>query len=170
MSGIPVFQISRYLSKGIYEKRNVEIQMNLLPEFEKNKLLEELYFRKTMYATQSVDCYLNGLINQKLADMVLDKANIDFKQLVSSLTDKQIQNICEYLQKVVVKVTNYRDFEFAQICTGGIPTSDIDVKTMESKMVSNVLFTGEILDVDGICGGYNLHFAWATGFIAGRSL
>ena len=81
-----------------------------------------------------------------------------------------MQRIAELLQEITVTVTNYRDFEFAQVCTGGIPVSDVNNLTLESKFAPNIYFAGEILDVDGICGGYNLHFAWATGYIAGKAI
>ena len=89
---------------------------------------------------------------------------------VSSLSNKDIEDLAVLMQDLKVKVTRYRDYEFAQICTGGIPVTDIDIETLESKLVKNLYFVGEIIDIDGICGGYNLHFAWATGYIAGKSV
>ena len=62
---------------------------------------------------------------------------------------------------------SYRDYEFAQVCAGGINSEEIDIKTLESKLVPGMFFAGEILDVDGICGGYNLQWAWTSGYIAG---
>ena len=170
LSGIPVFQISRYLSKGLYQKSNVKVAINLLPNWEKEQVLGELNHRKTMKYTQPVSSLLNGLINQKLSDALMEKANIDKELFVSSLSDTQMNRLADVLQEISVTVTKFRDYEFAQVCTGGIPVSDIDWSTLESKYVSNVHFAGEILDVDGICGGYNLHFAWATGFLAAKSL
>ena len=170
LSGIPVFQISHFLSKGLYEKKKVEVQLNLLPNFEKEELKEEIAFRRSMFANMPATALLNGLINQKLSDMILDKAGIDKDLYVSSIPSQKIEKIIELLQNLNVTVTNYRDFEFAQVCTGGIPTTDIYYDTLESKIVPNIYFTGEILDVDGICGGYNLHFAWATGYIAGKGI
>jgi len=167
LSGIPVFQISKVLSVGIYEKKNVEIKMNLLPNFTKQEIREELEFRCSIYGTMPVTALLNGFINQKLSEMIIDKAGIDRTLLISSISEHQMGRIIDLLQDIKVKVTNYRDFEFAQVCTGGISPADIKHETLESKFAPNVHFTGEILDVDGICGGYNLHFAWATGFIAG---
>ena len=102
--------------------------------------------------------------------MILDKAGIDRTIYCSSLTKEQIHRVAILLHEITVTVTNYRDFEFAQVCTGGIPVSDININTLESKLVPNVYFAGEVLDVDGICGGYNLHFAWATGYIAGKGI
>ena len=170
LSGIPVFQISSELSKGIYEKKKVEIEINLLPDFDYESLMNEINHRCAIRTNMSVSGLLNGLINQKLADMIIDKAGIDANLYVSSLTKEQKSKIAMLLQGIKVTVTNYRDFEFAQVCRGGIPVTDINPTTLESKFTSNVFFTGEILDVDGICGGYNLHFAWATGYIAGKGL
>ncbi len=148
LSGIPVFQISHYLSEGLYHKSKVEIELNLLPDFDKNQLLLELESRMKKFG-------LNGLINQKIADVM-------FSENMASLAHA--------LQYTRVPVTNYRDFEYAQVCTGGILIEDIDTNTLESRLAPHIFFAGEILDVDGICGGYNLHFAWATGYMAGRNL
>ena len=170
VSGIPVFQISHYLSKGLYEKKTVEIKINLLPDFSYDKLIEELNMRRRIGQTLPVNALLNGLINQKLADMILEKAGLKQDIYISSISNEQIIKIAKLLQEISVTVTNYRDFEFAQVCTGGIPTSDVNPVTLESKLAPRIHFTGEILDVDGICGGYNLHFAWATGYIAGKAV
>lgn len=170
LSGIPVFQISHYLSKGLYEKKNVTIKLNLLPDFDYETIINELNHRKTIGSCMPISFLLNGLINQKLADMILEKVNIDKMRYADSVSLDEIQKIANYLQEITVKVTKYRDFEFAQVCTGGIPVADIHSETLESKFASNVHFAGEILDVDGICGGYNLHFAWATGYIAGKGI
>jgi predicted Rossmann fold flavoprotein len=158
------------LSKGIYDKKKVEIKINLLPDFNKQILLEELSYRQSIGANMPVETLLNGIINQKLSDMILDKAGIDKNTYTSSVSRKEIEKIMVLLQEITITVTNYRDFEFAQVCTGGIPLKDVNMDTLESKLVPNVYFAGEILDVDGICGGYNLHFAWATGYIAGKAI
>ena len=169
LSGIPVFQISHVLSKGLYEKAKVEIAVNLLPDFEQNELLCELEYRRNLFAEQTMEYFLNGLINQKLGDYLLEKTRLDRDMFVSSLSDADLYRLCENLQSITVNVTKYRDYEFAQVCMGGIPVSDISIENLESAIVPNLHFTGEILDVDGICGGYNLHFAWATGYIAGKN-
>lgn len=169
LSGIPVFQISHFLSKALYNKAKVQIAINLLPYFDKVQLIHELNLRKNLCMEDTISTFLNGLIHQKLSDMILDKLLLDKKMFVSSITDKDIDKIADCLLKFKVTVTKCRDFEFAQVCTGGIPVSDINPDTLESKLIKNIYFAGEIIDVDGICGGYNLHFAWATGFIAGKA-
>ncbi len=170
LSGIPVFQISHYVSKGLYEKQNVNIVVALLPEFNKAQLIKELIYRKRGLGQTTATYLLNGLLPQKLSDMLLDKIHVNRENRISFLQEKDFEELAECIQNIQVKVTAYRDFEFAQICTGGIPVIDLETATLESKLAENVHFAGEILDVDGICGGYNLHFAWATGYIAGKAV
>ncbi len=170
LSGIPVFQISRHLSKGLYAKSNVKISVNLLPGWDREKVLSELKHRKTINSKQTVDCLLNGLIHQKLSEIILESASIKSNLKISDLTDSDLYKITSALQNITVSVSKFRDYEFAQVCTGGIPASDIHIDTLESKITPNIFFVGELLDVDGICGGYNLHFAWATGYIAGKTV
>ena len=78
--------------------------------------------------------------------------------------------LAKAIKETVVTVDAARGFDFAQVCAGGIKTEEIDIETLESKIVGNMYFAGEILDVDGICGGYNLQWAWTSGFIAGNSV
>lgn len=166
LSGIPIFQVSRYLSKGIYNKDKVEVRINLFPDLDEIELVNELLYRKSILGEESLSYLFNGLLNHKLANMILEKAHLDENIMISSLTRQELENLAYCIQNAKVKVTNYRDFEFAQVCIGGIPLSDINLETFESKLVKHIYFAGEILDVDGICGGYNLHFAWASGYIA----
>lgn len=169
ISGIPVFQISSHLSKGLYKKGHVVIHMQLLPELTKDQLFIELQKRQTLFSNQPMQVFLNGLLQQKLSEMLLGMAGIDKMMPVNKLSDKQINRLIKLIQCIELTVEKYRDYEFAQVCTGGIPVTDIHTNTLESKAAKGIYFAGELLDVDGICGGYNLHFAWATGFIAGSS-
>lgn len=170
LSGIPVFQISHYLSKALHEKRSARIKVSLLPDFDKIQLKNELNYHKSAFSQSTAAVLLNGLLPRKLSDMLLDKVQIDKDMYLSSLQEKELEKLADAIQDIQVKVTSYRDFEFAQVCTGGIPVSDIQADTLESKFAKHVHFAGEILDVDGICGGYNLHFAWATGYMAGKAV
>ena len=169
VSGIPVFQISHALSKGLYEKRNVKIELSLLPDFSKEALYDEISYRKKRFADSTLAYLLNGLLPQKINDMLLQKAHLDKEMYISSLTDKDIEQLVYLIKKLSFTVTKYRDYEFAQVCTGGIKLADIEWESLESKYARNIYFSGEIIDVDGICGGYNLHFAWATGLIAAQA-
>jgi predicted flavoprotein YhiN len=113
--------------------------------------------------------FLNGLLNKKLSDALWDMLKFNPQMSVSLLSDKQLFRIAETIKTITVKVNKWRDYEFAQICAGGIPATEVHIETLESVYVKNLYFTGEILNIDGICGGYNLHFAWGSGRIAGTA-
>ena len=167
LSGIPVFQISRHLSYGLYEKKITEVTIDLLPDLNLEEVTKELYTRKLRNC--SVDMFLNGLLNKKLTDALWEMLQIHPQTLMSTLSEKQLSQIAKTLKNIKVKVNKWRDYEFAQICAGGIPAEEICVKTFESAYVEGLYFTGEILNIDGICGGYNLHIAWGSGLIAGEA-
>lgn len=171
LSGIPIFQISRYLSYGLYEHKKVEIEIELLPEIDEQKLNLELARRMDRIRSMnkrpiySIALILNGLLPQKLSE---EYAIYLQKQESKDITDEELkQKLIELLKHRCVKVLKPRSFEFAQVCAGGIMTEELDTRTLESKLVPGLFFAGEILDIDGICGGYNLQWAWSSGYVAG---
>lgn len=158
ISGIPVFQVSRVASIGLYEKRTVEAELSFLPHFSEEELKEELGFRvNAMGADVDIEQLLNGLLPGKLNLMLAKKAGKDPSLLL---------NLIRHFR---VKIEKPREFEFAQVCAGGIRSTEIKRDTLSSKLVPGLYFSGEILDVDGICGGYNLQWAWSSGYIAGKN-
>jgi predicted flavoprotein YhiN len=114
--------------------------------------------------------FFEGLINNKIVDIVLDKCNISNNSEYNSLSLDQKKFLCNTLNNFTVNVVGSKSFDSAQVCTGGVDTCFINPETMESTICSNLYVIGELLDVDGICGGYNLGFAWLSGIIAGRSV
>ena len=100
--------------------------------------------------------------------MFLIQAGIRPDRTVGSLTEAQIQTLGDLLCRFEVSVNGTNSFEQAQICCGGVDVREVDAQTMESKKVKGLYFAGEILDVDGICGGYNLQWAWSSGAAAGK--
>ncbi|MDP3130170.1 MAG: NAD(P)/FAD-dependent oxidoreductase, partial [Bacillota bacterium] len=108
--------------------------------------------------------------HKKLIPALIKEAGI-LKQdtLVSKLTATERKKLIDLLFDWRFIVTGNRGFEDAQVTVGGIAVSDIDPVTMESKLVPGLYFTGEIVDIDGPCGGFNLQWAWASGFAAGTS-
>jgi predicted Rossmann fold flavoprotein len=158
ISGIPVFQISRFASLALYEKKRVEAELCFLPDLTDEALLGELqYIRTQLGADASISEVLNGLLPAKLAAELEKRCAGDFHLLLTSLRHFR------------VTVERARDFEFAQVCAGGIRSEEIDRETLASRFVPGLFFAGELLDVDGICGGYNLQWAWASGYVAGKS-
>lgn len=169
ISGIPVFQISREASLALYEKKMCEVAINFLPELSYNEVKAEIVRRCKEHSGMTAGEMLNGLLNHKLIGVLLDKAEIAINDSAGLLKEKQIRNLCNVITTMSVTLTKARDYEFAQVCAGGIRTDEIDVTTLESQLVDGLYFAGELLDVDGICGGYNLQWAWASGYMAGIS-
>lgn len=150
ISGIPVFQVSRYASIALDKKKNVTAVIDFLPDME----TDEIRYLINNDNSFSLEQKLNGMINKKLTAIMI---KYDFKTLIKNL------------KSMKVNVTATGGFEQSQVCTGGVNVDEICSNTMESKIIKNLFITGEIIDVDGICGGYNLQWAWSTGFIAGSN-
>jgi energy-coupling factor transport system ATP-binding protein len=110
---------------------------------------------------------LNGLLNNKLLLELIHKSGVSPDKKGRLLTDDDCKSLTRSIKHTAVSVKKPRGAEFAQVCAGGICTKEIDVRTLESKIHPGLYFCGELLDVDGICGGYNLQWAWTSGYIAG---
>ena len=150
VSGIPVFQISRYAIRAIYEKKKVDLSINFFPELTKQELQEYLGRRKNDCPYKNEKELLTGLFPEKLIRVLSAQ-----KDLISAITDFRLS------------VKSGLSFEQAQICSGGVDTSEVDSHTMESRLHKGLYFAGELLDIDGTCGGYNLQWAWSSGATAG---
>ena len=167
ISGIPTFQISRFASVALDQKKKVSVAIDFLPAMsfdETSKFLNERI--KRMYY-KKCDELLTGVLNKKLASVLLKQSGIDGEAAVSSISAAQAGALAVQIKKFLVKVSAVNPFENAQVCCGGVDTVEINSNTMESKLVKDLYIAGELLDVDGICGGYNLQFAWSSGALAG---
>ena len=171
ISGIPVFQISSPAVRALYEKKTVTVAIDFLPEISSEILCTEFALRKEKCETaENADRLLGGLLNQKLIPVLLKYAGIRSDELLKNISSEKLERLTAGIHNYPVTLEKARDFEFAQVCTGGIRTEEINEKTLESRLLSGLYFAGEILDVDGICGGYNLQWAWSSGYVAGCSV
>lgn len=171
ISGIPVFQISRYVAYGLRDGKEVSVYINFLPNISDNKEeISEFYKeRAERLVYKEMGSFFTGLLNQKLGNVILRMANIDRKLPVSKLSEKQLKALSALTVSFKAECVEVNPFANAQCTAGGINTAEVDPHTMESKLVKGLYFAGEILDIDGICGGYNLQWAWSSGFIAGNA-
>ena len=171
ISGIPVFQISRYVAYGLRDGKEVSVYINFIPNISDNKEeISEFYKeRAERLAYKEMGSFFTGLLNQKLGNVLLRMANIDRKLPVSKLSGKQLKALSALTVSFKAECAEVNPFANAQCAAGGINTNEVDPHTMESKLVKGLYFAGEILDIDGICGGYNLQWAWSSGFIAGNA-
>lgn len=167
ISGPPILQLSRIANKALLEEKHVEIKINTLCEEDYVEVLSYLYYRLGILGRKSVEDSLVGLINQKLIKPILEEVGIDKNKLAANLTSEEIENLCKILIDWPFQVIGSQSFKFAQVTVGGVDTREIDSRNLQSKLVEGLYIVGELLDVDGDCGGYNLQWAWATGYIAG---
>ena len=125
--------------------------------------------RKRRLGGRSAEGFLTGMLNKKLALALLKLSGIAAAEPVETVDQKRFQRLIQVIKQYETVVIATNPYENAQICCGGVDTRQIDPATMESKLVKGLYFAGEIVDVDGICGGYNLQWAWSSGYVAGRS-
>lgn len=169
ISGIPVFQISSLMSRALDKGQMVEVIIDFLPAFSDDELNGYIKDRSiTTTDNRSLNEMLNGLLNNKLLLELIHKSGVSPDKKGRLLTDDDCKSLTRSIKHTVVSVKKPRGLEFAQVCAGGIYTKEIDVRTLESKIHPGLYFCGELLDVDGICGGYNLQWAWTSGYIAGE--
>ncbi|MBO5068801.1 MAG: NAD(P)/FAD-dependent oxidoreductase [Roseburia sp.] len=168
ISGIPVFQISRYATRALHEGKKVYASIDFMPRLEHPALLALLTERFGVQAHEKTTSEaLVGLFNKKLIDVLLKESGIDLRLPAKKIKKTQLQQLCETVKAFRVDITGSKSFDQAQVCAGGVDTSEINAQTMESKFVHGVYFAGEVVDIDGTCGGYNLQWAWSSGYVAG---
>jgi predicted Rossmann fold flavoprotein len=112
---------------------------------------------------------LIGLVHKKLIHPLLKEANIhNFQEIVKKVEHKKLMKLIHLLLDWRFLVVGSKDYDEAQVTAGGIKIDDIDPMTLESKIHKGLYFTGEVLDIDALCGGYNLQWAWSSGYVAGK--
>ena len=171
ISGICVFNLSRYIR--IEEKdedgyKGYTVRIDFFPKLDEGKLLDQLTRRVESLKNRRRDEFLNGILNKKLALVILNVAGIQLSGQTEDLT-KDLKKLVKILKYWEISISGTKGWKDAQVTSGGVKTSEINGETMESKLISGLYFAGEVIDVDGKCGGYNLQWAWTSGFIAGKS-
>lgn len=169
LSGIPVFQISRYASRALDCGSRVRAFVDFMPSWKEEEAFRLLKKRAGMLKGKPAGELFTGMLNRKLAQVLIKLAGIDGTVPCENLGNRQLDRILCQLKKYEAIVMSVNPFSNAQVCCGGADTKEVDPYTMESKVQPGLYLAGELLDVDGICGGYNLQFAWSSGWIAGRS-
>ncbi len=172
LSGICIFELSSKVGHQIHNNKiNPKLNISLLDYPEKNSynaLIKAIESNKSNNRT--VIGLLNGFVNDKLANYVCSIHNIDGKQLVKDTPRNTLTDLANTLNSMEFTVTKLYDMEQAQVTAGGVDIREINPSNMESKLEKGVYIVGELLDIDGICGGYNLTFAMLTGYKAGKSI
>ena len=173
ISGICVFNLSAIASRYLSKKKNIYVEINFLNPFKINTLDKFITFmneRNTMMQKRNISDLLDGILNYKLINLILKLSKIKREDSWDNISQNSKKVLCNNLTKFTLNITGTNSFDNAQTCTGGIPLSEINTTTMQSLKIKNLYITGELLDADGECGGYNLAFAWITGMLAGRGI
>lgn len=169
ISGIPVMQLSRFAVKALDARKQVAAVIDFFPEMEVGQLKEKLMNMVKRFPEKSMEDILSGFLNRKLASALLNEMGVKKKRQAAQCDENDIQGIASFLKSYEAWISGFNSFAEAQVCQGGVATAEINSHTMESRKVPGLYLAGEMLDIDGTCGGYNLQFAWATGAIAGKS-
>ena len=214
ISGIPVFQLSRYAAYALQEGKKAAVYINFLPGFteagaavrnskrassasgistievsaaknaqnaraevsccaakaeDPKDLAVQLYRqRQERLAGRKMESFFTGLLHQKLGQLLLRMASVRPELPVAELSEKQLRSLASLSVRFKAECVEMNGFLQAQVVAGGVDTTEVDPGTMASRLVPGLYFAGEVLDIDGICGGYNLQWAWSSGHLAGR--
>lgn len=173
LSGICIFNLSSLVSRALEEKEKVKISINFLEDLainNKDDFKEFFLSMNSNLLNRTISDFLDNLLNYKLTNIILDRTRMNGDKLLSEFTENEINVLGENLLSFSVNVIDTNGYDMAQVTTGGVSLSEIDLLTFQSKLIPGLYLTGEVLDVDGICGGYNIAFAVLSGIIAGESV
>jgi predicted Rossmann fold flavoprotein len=164
LSGICIFDLSRYLGE---EPEEYTIEIDLFPEFSQMKLLNILKLRKITMKGRTAESLLKGILNSRLIGPYLNLSKIPPDLPIGQVEELKLEELARLLKGREVKVAGTKGWIEAQVTIGGINSDEVKVDSLESKLATGLFFAGEVLDVDGKCGGWNLQWAFSSGFTAG---
>lgn len=167
ISGICTMQLSSYISKGLYLEKDERIKINFLPFIDEDEFFVFMDNRSRKMKNRTVMELLEGVLNYKLISVILKKEQ---NLIWDECNNKEREFIKKNLLSYMVEVVDTKSFNYSQVTLGGVSLLEVNLETMESKKVKDLYITGELLDITGDCGGYNLTIAWITGLIAGECL
>lgn len=171
ISGPPILQISSLASRCLYNKEHVSIVIDMFPHIEKKSFEEFLENHIGMFSYRSTHDCLIGILNKKLIPIILKECGIeDIHKPAFELQWNEKNALLNILKHWEFVVSDTNGFSNSQVTCGGIDTLNVNDTTLESKLIPNLYFTGELLDVHADCGGFNLQWAWSSGYIVGKNI
>jgi len=169
ISGTAVFSLSRPASEALSRGKKVAVRINFTPDLNREELNNFFFSKKKSEPFILLSLLLQGILPERLSQYLLKEYNISFDSAIGQLADSEIETIITHISDFYLPIKGTQSWKYAQITCGGICAKEVEPKTMESRLVPNLFFAGEILDVDSDCGGYNLQWAWSSGYLAGKS-
>ena len=172
ISGICTFNLSNFVARGLFENKKEIIKVNFLPflEFDSDEEYISWFKEQTKLTNKNIFDMLTSILNEKLVLVILSRLSINKNKTFLELSYNEQQMLIKSFIMFTLEIESTKTFNDAQVCSGGIPLTEINMNTMESKIVPNLYIVGELLDLTGNCGGYNLGIAWRSGLVAGTSI
>jgi predicted Rossmann fold flavoprotein len=170
VSGFAILDISQLAVLNLSSYQDVKIAINFFPKINRNDLSDQIQaLFKTIPSQKAVDI-ITGMVSNKIAPVLLDICKINIDTKAADVNAKQIKALAYQLNQWKLKITDTQGFGHAEASGGGVRTAEVDNKTYESKLCKGLFFAGEVLDIVGNRGGFNLQFAWASGYLVGKSI
>ena len=169
ISGICVFNLSHFISRGLLTNKKYIVKINFVPFI---KTLISPWLDTYNKNNPNKDLYelLEGFLNKKLVPIILKESNLNSHKKYDELSNEEKIRLINSLRHFKVEIVSTKGFESSQVCNGGISLKEININTMESKIIKDLYITGELLDINGNCGGYNLTVCWISGLLSGKSI
>ena len=170
VSGYPIMCISRFIGFDELDKKLSDIRIDFIPYLSAEQLKDEVTKRFNRNPKAAILTALVGLCNEKAIEQIVSYSRIYGDTTVDRLDEEDVENLVYFFKNFTIAVDGTKGFDSAQVTAGGVDLSEIDTSSMESLKCKGLYFTGEVLDVDGICGGYNLNWAYTSADIASKSI
>lgn len=167
ISGIPVFQLSRHAVLAMEQKKEVFAEVDMAHDISRETLYEYIEKGLLTESGKTAEQFFSGILHKKLVYGAGKSCGVDTARSVGELGAGRLKTLADAIKCCRFDITGSKGFDSAQVCQGGVILSEVNPETMESVICPGLYFAGELLDVDGRCGGYNLQWAWSSGYIAG---
>lgn len=166
LSGICVFNLSQYFA----ENKKQILRIKLMPENNFSETLDILINNQNVFSEQTSENLMTGIFHKRIAQALLKSANISLNKKVSEISNSELKSLAKLINSFDFEATHLGGLSLSQVTKGGVKGDEVDPLTFESKKTKGLYIIGEALDCNGDCGGYNLQFAFATGYLAAKSL
>lgn len=165
ISGIVIFNLSAYLARN--NNYNTDILLDFVPNLTEQDLFQMLKNRVNLLKNYKIDNFLTGIFIKQLNYDLMQRLKFDLDKKVSLLTDNQILSLAKLIKNYHINTLGYLNNN--QVCSGGVELKSLD-NNLQAKNIDGLFFIGEVVNVDGVCGGYNLQWSWTSGKIVGENL
>ena len=171
ISGICTLNISSKLARSLVAGDKVEVAIHFLPWlFTKQEVRMYLENRACLFPNRTLEELLETILPYKLVHVLFNHYKVDFKKKWHTLTQQEQDTVSCFLFCHTIEIIGTNSFDQAQVCSGGVALTEVNLDSLESKKQKDLYFAGEILDVNGDCGGYNLGFAFLSGILVGKKV